>query len=235
MSRAASLSPREAQIGRADGARRAGPCLSTNNVRVVLGRFGAVVGRGLVDILREDIGLQLIARDLDDKALEAVLAGRRPEIAIIDEASATEPSLVTGLLAAQPEIGLIVLAHLPSRGYAAQMLAAGAICLSKDASAEDILATIRLAAEGHHMLKLSAEPRGRRRSRGERVGLTPRQVEVLRYMRLGHSYPMIAHTLGISVETVRTHAGQIRRKLGAHKSDLIGLQSLAHAGRGPIG
>jgi DNA-binding NarL/FixJ family response regulator len=200
------------------------PQASPRNVCVALGQFGALVGRGLIDVLRDDDRLRLVAKDLDQPALESVLSEQKPEIAIIDEASATEPSLLGGLLAVQPGLGLIVLAHLPSRGYAAKMLAAGATCLSKDAPAEDILATVHLAAEGHYMLKLSTELHGRLRSRGEAARLTPRQAEVLRYIRLGQSYPTIAHTLGINVETVRTHAGQVRRKLGARKSDLVGLQ-----------
>lgn len=198
-------------------------------ITIALGQFGALVGRGLVEILREDERLRLIGRDLDGAALEYILAEQKPEIAILDETSATEPSLLTRLLVTQPEIGLIVMAHHPSRGYAAQLLAAGATCLSKDASATDIHATVHLAAEGHHMLKLSAEPHGKHRTRGDTARLTPRQAEILRYIRLDQSYPTIAHTLGISVETVRTHARQVRRKLGARKSDLVGLQDLAHS------
>jgi DNA-binding NarL/FixJ family response regulator len=201
--------------------------LHAKEIRIALGQFGTLVGRGLIDVLREDTSLRLIGRDLDRPGLEHILAEQKPEIAILDETSATEPSLLASLLVAQPEIGLIVMAHHPSRGYAAQMLAAGATCLSKDASAADIYATVHLAAEGHHMLTLSAEPHGRRRGRG---ALTPRQAEILRYIRLGQSYPTIAHTLGISVETVRTHATQVRRKLGARKLDLVGLQDLAYRG-----
>lgn len=198
---------------------------STKDIRVVLGQFGGLVGRGLREVLQDDESLRLIGRDLDRAALECALAEQKPEIAILDEASVTDPSLMK-LLAAQPEIGLVVLAHLPSRAYAARLLAAGATCLSKDASAADICATVHLAAEGHHMLTFAVDPQDRRGTRGETIRLTPRQAEVSQYMRLGMSYPTIAHTLGISVETVRTHAREVLSKLGVtHKSELVGLQA----------
>lgn len=55
--------------------------------------------------------------------------------------------------------------------------------------------------------------------------LTPRQRQVLAYLRLGQSHAEIAHALGIGVETVRTHAKHVRRKLGVRrKSELVGLQ-----------
>jgi DNA-binding NarL/FixJ family response regulator len=197
---------------------------SAESIRVVLGQFGALVDRGLLEILREDESLRLVGRDMDAIALECALVEQKPEIAILDERSMTEPLLIARLLAAQPEIGLVVMAHLPSRTYAARLLAAGATCLSKDASAADIRATVHLAAEGHHMLTLTTAPQNGYRAQGEADCLTPRQAEVLRYMRLGQAYPTIAHTLGISVETVRTHAEQVRRKLGVtRKSELIGI------------
>jgi DNA-binding CsgD family transcriptional regulator len=46
------------------------------------------------------------------------------------------------------------------------------------------------------------------------ASLTPREQEVLRRMRLDRTYPEIAQELCISVETVRTHAARVRRKLG---------------------
>jgi len=43
----------------------------------------------------------------------------------------------------------------------------------------------------------------------ERLGLTPRQVEVVRLIALGHSNREIAEALSISVETAKWHVKQI--------------------------
>ena len=62
-------------------------------------------------------------------------------------------------------------------------------------------------------------PLGRRVSDGERsiAGpelLTPREADVLDLLQRGRSNAEIAANLHVSVETVRTHARHIYRKLG---------------------
>jgi len=48
------------------------------------------------------------------------------------------------------------------------------------------------------------------------VDLTPRQLDVLRYVAAGHSTEHIARTLGISTETVRNHVRGLMGRLDAH-------------------
>ncbi len=197
------------------------------SINVVLGQFGGLVGRGLSEILREDVRLRLLGSGLDYHALERTLVEHKPDVAIVDEACVTEISSLRGLVAAKPDVGLVVVVHRPSRAYAARLLTAGATCLPKDSSGEHIRATVRLAAEGHRMLTFAANLKGGVVWNDD-CRLTPRQAEVLRYMSLGYAYSTIAHRLGISVETVRTHAKQVLSKLGVRrKSELIGLQGAA--------
>lgn len=62
------------------------------------------------------------------------------------------------------------------------------------------------------------------RALDRRVGLrslSPRQVEVLRYIVGGHTTPEIAERLGLSVKTVQTHRVEMMRRLGVH--DVSGL------------
>ena len=51
---------------------------------------------------------------------------------------------------------------------------------------------------------------------GESPRLTPRQLDVLRYLAAGRSTAQIAGRLGISVETVRNHVRGIMQRLGVH-------------------
>lgn len=46
--------------------------------------------------------------------------------------------------------------------------------------------------------------------------LTPRQLDVLRYLAAGHSTDAIAAKLGISIETVRNHVRGIMERLAVH-------------------
>ena len=46
--------------------------------------------------------------------------------------------------------------------------------------------------------------------------LTPREQDVLHSLAAGNSYKMVAHELGISIDTVRTHIKRIYKKLQVH-------------------
>jgi DNA-binding NarL/FixJ family response regulator len=50
----------------------------------------------------------------------------------------------------------------------------------------------------------------------EETDLTQRQLEILRLMARGVAAAEIASSLGISVNTVRTHVQRILRRLGVH-------------------
>jgi two-component system response regulator NreC len=48
-----------------------------------------------------------------------------------------------------------------------------------------------------------------------RGALSPRELQVLRLIALGHTNPEIANELILSVRTVETHRAHLQRKLGA--------------------
>ncbi|MGH2854343.1 MAG: response regulator transcription factor [Solirubrobacteraceae bacterium] len=183
---------------------------SEGSVSVVLGRFEALVARGLLQVLREGESFRVVGSDLDGAALERIVARKAPEVAILDEAAVAGPSVLERVRAIRPTIGIVVFAHRPTRPYRARVYAAGAACLPKDVCAAEILATIRLVAEGKHPAEVAA--------------LTLREAEVLECIQAGQTRTEIAHTLQIGVETVRTHTASVRHKLGVrHKRELIGL------------
>jgi DNA-binding NarL/FixJ family response regulator len=193
------------------------------HITIVLGRFDPLVGHGLIQILRGDRSLRIVGADLDRAALEHAVASHAPRVAILDEASVVEPTVLECLRDAQPAIGVIVLAHLPTVAYGMRLLARGASCLSKDVSGADMLAAVHIAADGRRVF---ADVDGHlvERSYPATASLTPREVEVLEYLSRGKSHAEIAHALQLGVETVRTHSAHIRRKLGVRsKRDLIGL------------
>jgi NarL family two-component system response regulator LiaR len=180
-------------------------------VKVVAGEFEELVTRGLSQILDEDDGLQVVGVGLDSATLDWTVARSSPQVAVLDEGGVAREAVLTRLRRLRPEIVFLVLAHRPSRAYRMQMLAAGAVCVSKDASASSILASIRRAADG-----LLAD---------EGL-LTPREVEVLDHLRQGSPVGEMAASLGIGVETVRTHVANVLNKLGVEsKSELIGMPS----------
>ncbi|MFI0432927.1 MAG: response regulator [Candidatus Nanopelagicales bacterium] len=80
--------------------------------------------------------------------------------------------------------------------------------LAKDASAEELAATIAL------VLGASAPP-SHAPQFGDRPELSEREVQVLEGMSRGLSNSAIGHELYLSEDTVKTHARRLYRKLGA--------------------
>ena len=111
----------------------------------------------------------------------------------------------------------MVLANRPTAAECNQMLSFGATaCLSKETEGRDIdqRHPPRLA---RHARAARAPPR-RAAINGSAIQgaelLTPREAEVLELLQDGATNAQIAHSLSIGIETVRTHARNIYRKLG---------------------
>jgi DNA-binding NarL/FixJ family response regulator len=193
-------------------------------IAVALGRFNALLGQGLRQILSEDPRLQIIDTDLDNAALELIVGRQASLIALLDEESVANPFVLLRLRASQPTIGIVVLAHRPAHAYGMRLLAAGASCLPKDASAADILAVVHITAEGRRVFA-SADHRMVERSYPVMTtSLTPRETDVLECLSRGESHAEVALTLQIGVETARKHAARVYRKLGVRsKRELLGM------------
>ncbi len=196
------------------------------HVTVAVGRFDALTGRGLVQLLREDRDLRIIGTDLDEAALEQIAAQQAPLVVILDETSAVESRALERLRAVQPTIGIVVMVYEPTVAYGRRLLARGASCLSKRLSGADILAAVHLTADDRRVFT-DVDDRLVERgiSAAAAASLTQREVEVLECLSMGLSNGEAAHDLHLSVETIRTHSAHIRAKLGVRsKRELIGIK-----------
>ena len=120
-----------------------------------------------------------------------------------------------------------MLANSPSPGDCNRMLSYGATaCLSKETEARDVISSIHLAARGMYVLPEASPTDGEGQVRIHGLDqLTPREGEVLEQLQEGATNAEIADNLAIGVETVRTHARKIYRKLGiASRRELARLE-----------
>lgn len=181
-------------------------------VRVVVAQFEDIVTRGLRVLIEEEDSLELVAEGLPHERLAATLSQHQPEVAIVNFGSLTNASELRDLHRQFPKTRLVVLANRPTSSESRQMLAFGATaCLSKSSEARDVLHAIHLASRGLHVLP-PAQDTGPPLP-GPEV-LTPREAEVMELLRSGRSNAEIAQALNVGIETVRTHARRIYRKLG---------------------
>ncbi|HLA43769.1 MAG TPA: response regulator transcription factor, partial [Aggregatilineales bacterium] len=58
--------------------------------------------------------------------------------------------------------------------------------------------------------------------------LSPREMEILRYVTLGNSNQEIAYSLGISHQTVKNHMTSILRKLDVQDRTQAAVYAIAH-------
>jgi len=84
--------------------------------------------------------------------------------------------------------------------------------LGRDTQARDVLNAVHLASRGLQLAPRCSSAAGRPRAGGQL--LTRREADVLPLLQQGHTNPQIALALHVGVETVRTHARNIYRKLG---------------------
>ncbi|HEU4656390.1 MAG TPA: response regulator transcription factor [Capillimicrobium sp.] len=178
---------------------------------VALARFEDLIAHGLRSLIDADPNLEVVADDLDGPELRRVLDRRRPDVALVNYGSLRTPFEVHELHVAHPDTRLVVLASRPTAAEANQVLTFGATaCLSKETQARDVLNAIHLASRGLQVL-----PRARSATLAAGPDpLTAREADVLALLQEGRSNAEIALALQVGVETVRTHARNIYRKLG---------------------
>lgn len=194
-------------------------------VTVVVGELPAVVGRGLLDVLREDRSVEIVSAGVGDDVLERTVAQLAPRVVVVRES--LKPGLLVRLASSCSATGILLLACEWRLRVETAPLAAGATTVAVSATVPDILDAVHRAARGEHELD-GAEGTGvLRRDGGAAELLTPREREVFQHLSADMSSAAIALEMKLNVATVRTHTRAVFRKLGVRsRRELVG-RSLA--------
>jgi NarL family two-component system response regulator LiaR len=187
-------------------------------VRVLIAEFEDLVAVGLRQLVSEEPNLELVAGEVAIDDVEAAIDEHEPGVVVLNFGSLGRPARVFQLHQRHPTTRIVVLANRPSAAECNQMISFGATaCLAKEVEARDVINAIHLASRGMHVLPRSAAASANSNGLGPEIGsdvLTPREADVLELLQNGATNAQIAQTLMIGVETVRTHARNIYRKLG---------------------
>jgi DNA-binding NarL/FixJ family response regulator len=183
---------------------------------VVVGKFEDLIAIGLRVLIEDDPNLDLAASDVPLRDLESVVAKHSPAVVLLNLGALSAPPELLLLHQQLPDARILVLANRPTASECTQLLSFGATgCLSKETEARDVINAIHLASRGMHVLPRSAAAGGGVDRLGmEGSDLTAREAEVLELLQDGRTNSEIARALEIGIETVRTHARSIYRKLG---------------------
>lgn len=188
-------------------------------IRVLVVDDHAVVRRGLVQLLDQAEGIEVVGQAADGAEAVAAQAGDPADVVLMDlqMAGMDGVSATRALVAADPQVQVLVLTSFSDTDRILGALDAGALgYVLKDAEPDDLIDAVRAVARGESPL----HPRAARllltaRRGGPRgAALTPREREVLALVREGLANKQIARRLGISERTVKAHLTAIFAALG---------------------
>ncbi|CAL2073805.1 conserved hypothetical protein [Streptomyces murinus] len=208
----------------ASAAPRPGP--DTNApVTLLIADDDAVTRSGLRTLLALQPGIVVVGEAAD--GVEAVERARRlrPDVVLMDVRMPRLDGIeaTRRLLAGPAEPPkVVVITTFENDGYVTAALGAGAAgFVLKRLPVPEIAQAVRVVAAGEAILFPAALRRlvtARPLDSAEalpQAALTVREEEVLRLMATGLSNPEIARSCGVSLETVKTHVGNVLTKLGA--------------------
>jgi len=189
-------------------------------ITIVVADDHHVVRSGLRLLLEGEDGFTVVGEAADaDDALRCVL-GHKPAVLVLD---LNMPGATTSLQAIplvrerSPQTAVVVLTMQEDPSFARSALQAGAAgYVLKDSANTELVEAVRRAAAGETYLAprlgaaLAAAPP---KPAGPPGDLTPRELEVLKLIALGHTNAEIGKQLYLSIRTVESHRGHIQQKL----------------------
>lgn len=197
-------------------------------ITLVLADDHRVVRSGLRMLLESDGRFDIVGESGDVTGTVEIVRRLRPSVLVLDLNMGGESSLDTipQLRADVPETQIVVLTMQENPAFAPAALRAGAAgYVLKDAADTELMAAVLMAADGRTYLnpelgaKLASAPA---ESEARPDNLSPRELEVLRLIALGHTNAEIASGLLLSVRTVETHRAHIQQKTGVNaRSELV--------------
>ncbi len=191
-------------------------------IRILIADDHAVVRKGLVMVLRLEPDFEVVGEAEDGRQAVEMARALRPDLIILDLKMPYMGTMTVQMfrtLAPQARIMILTGAELTEE--ALDILAAGVDgYVLKDVAPDELAHAIRAVAQGEAYLHPAVARRLLNRMSTDthgpppHVSLTPREMEILRWMATPATYREIAEKLYISESTVRSHAKRILSKLG---------------------
>jgi two-component system, NarL family, response regulator NreC len=186
------------------------------NARVLLVDDHAVVRAGIRLVLDGAAGIEVVDEAGTEERALVLARAHQPDVVVLDVLLPGKGgiALVPELLEISPKSRVLMLSSSAEPGTVERALDCGATGYSiKRATDTDLIAAVQAVAAGTsyvHPELGAALAGGRRASTGP---LSPRELDVLRLVALGHTNEEIAKQLFISTRTIEMHRASVMRKL----------------------
>jgi DNA-binding NarL/FixJ family response regulator len=208
--------------------------MSEKKIRILIADDQRLMREGLRIILEDAEDMEVIGEAENGFVATRMAETQHPDVILMD----IRMPLLDGIEATErirqqvaPAPRILLLTTFDTPELVIEGMGAGAAgYLLKDCSAEELCTAIRAVARGQVLLQASSAAQllaalhtqqapvygdAQASSEAEKLGLTTRELEVVRLIAQGHSNAEIAATLFVSDATVKTHINHIFSKLGA--------------------
>ena len=208
--------------------------MSASSIRVMIVDDHPMVRLGLSTFLKVYDDLELVGEADDGEAALQLCGEVSPDVVLMDMVMPTMDGVAATRAIRQqfPNAQVIALTSFKEEGLVEKALQAGAIgYLLKDVSADPLVAAIRSAHKGRATLSPEAtqilvEAANKPPPPGH--DLTKREWAVLALLVEGLNNTQIAHRLGVSSSTVKTHVSTILSKFGVESRTEAAALALRH-------
>jgi DNA-binding NarL/FixJ family response regulator len=203
-------------------------------VRVVIVEDQALLREGIVALLEEN-GIEVVAQAEDGDGLLRIVAGHKPDLAIVDvrlPPTFTDEGIRAAIEARrrQPELSVLVLSQYVEPVYTGELLASGEsgvgyLLKERVGEVRAFLEAVHRVAEGGTALDrevIASLVRERDRSGGREdalAELTKRETETLSLIAQGRTNAAIAREMVVTLGAVEKHVSNIFSKLDLPASD----------------
>jgi len=188
-------------------------------IRVVIADDHQIVRVGLERLLGGWPDVAVVGTAADGVEAVELVSLHRPDVVLMDISMPSMGGLeaTRRIVAAWPEVQVVVLTSFDDRSTVAEALDAGAIgYLLKDSDPATLREGIESAARGGSPLnpRIARDILSARREQRPEPSLTDREREILELLREGLANKEIAARLGITVKTVKAHLSSLFQKIG---------------------
>ena len=196
------------------------PSVAAETITIVVADDHHVVRSGLRLLLEVEENFTVVAEAADaESALRSVL-GHKPAVLVLDlnmPGNMSSLEAIPQVTERSPATSVVVLTMQEDPSFARAALKAGARgYVLKDSANTELVEAVRRAAAGETYLAprlgaaMAAAPAP---PSGPPDDLTPRELEVLRLIALGHTNAEAGKQLYLSIRTVESHRAHIQQKL----------------------